>query len=99
MKTVALVAAALLALCLGMIVHLNGAHAQAVQIPCGPEKKFLEGLAKSSHEFVLMSGELTNGKRMIVTTSSAGTFSILESDGNIACMVAVGEKAELDKGI
>jgi hypothetical protein len=99
MNVVRLILAALIALCIFMIYHLDKAHAQTVQIPCGPEKVFLDGLAKTSHEFTVIAGMLTNGKRMIVTASSSGTFSILESDGNIACMVAAGEKAELDRGI
>jgi hypothetical protein len=96
MKAVAIIAAALLALCLGMIIRLDKARAQAV---CGQEKQLLDGLAAHSHEFVVLTGELISGKRMIVTMAGSGSFSIIESDGNIACMVAAGEKAEIDNGV
>ncbi|TIO72113.1 hypothetical protein [Mesorhizobium sp.] len=99
MKRVWIIFAALIALCLAMIVHLSKAHAQGVQVPCDRLKTMLDRLAQNYGEFVAVTGTLTNGKQIIITLSASGSFSFVETDGNVGCMVAAGEKAELDKGI
>lgn len=99
MKRAWIVIAALIVLCIAMITKLDRAHAQVATVPCDALKTMLDRLAKTYGEFPVMSGTLTNGKRVIVIASSSGSFSFIETDGNVACMVAAGEKAELDKGI
>jgi hypothetical protein len=97
MKTVAFIAAALLALILGMIVHLDRAHA-APAASCGPLQPFLDQLAQRYHEYIVIRGDVADQK-MIVTAADNGSFSVLLTDGKTACMILAGEKAELDKGI
>lgn len=103
MKRALIILLALFALCLAVIVAMmtmttiaRSAHADA--LPCGPECVMLDRLAAHFHEFVVMTANAAD-QHMIVTMSSAGTFSVLLTDGTRACMILAGEKAELDNGI
>lgn len=99
MKRVFIVFVVLIALCLAMIAHLDRARAEGAAVPCDKLQAMLDRLAKNYGEFVAVTGTLLNGKRIIVTLSASGSFSFVETDGNVGCMVAAGAKAELDKGI
>ncbi|RVC47559.1 hypothetical protein EN781_00030 [Mesorhizobium sp. M4A.F.Ca.ET.090.04.2.1] len=95
MKRVWVIAAALIVLCLAMIWRLTPAHAQS---SCAPLQAMLDRLAKAYHEFIVIRGT-TGDQQMLFTLSQAGTYSVIVSDGRTACVVLVGEKAELDNGI
>jgi hypothetical protein len=96
MKTWLAIIVALVALCLGMIAHLNKAHAQPT--PCAPLQPLLDRLAKAYHEFIVIRGKAAD-QQMLVTLSPAGTFSVLLTDGRKACIILAGEKGEIDNGI
>ncbi|TIW23774.1 MAG: hypothetical protein E5V63_24235 [Mesorhizobium sp.] len=98
MRILVAIVAALILLCLGMIVHLDKADAQTAT-PCVPLQPLLDRLVKAFHEFIVLTGKAAGDHQMIVTMSDAGTFSVLLTDGKQACIVIAGEKAVLDNGI
>jgi hypothetical protein len=86
------------ALCLAAITFLTIRPAHALQLACGPLPVLLEQLADRYHEFPVMSGDNAGGSKMVVTRSDAGTFTILLGDGNGACVILAGDKAQFDNG-
>ncbi|WP_192183287.1 hypothetical protein [Mesorhizobium amorphae] len=88
----------LFALCLAVIATMTIRPARADPAPCGPQAALLKRLVERFHEFVVLTGA-AEGQQMIVTLSASGTFTVLLADGNRACIVIAGEKAQFDNGI
>lgn len=87
----------LIVMCLVAIYVLSKPASAGAQV-CAPYKPLLDQLEKRFDEAVVFTGDIS-GRQVIVTMSTAGSFSVLLADGNVACIILVGEKAEIDKGI
>jgi len=96
MKRVLAAAFVLIAICLVAIFVLSKPSSAQVQA-CGPFRPLLDHLSKDFGESVVLTGDVLD-KQVVVTMSSKGAFTIMVTDGTVACLVLAGDKAELDKG-
>jgi len=77
------------------------AAATAQQQPephCGPLAGMLEYLNKRFNEFRIFAG-VVNGQTFVLTRAQDGSWSLIRTEGDAACLIAGGQDSEVDRGL
>lgn len=65
---------------------------------CGPLAGMLEYLQSRYDEFKIWTGE-AGGSHYTVTRAHNGGWTLIKSEGDASCIVAVGKTSEVDRGL
>lgn len=77
---------------------LSVSPANAQQRLCGPLKGVLKHLEENFKEFPIFVA--TKGPvSLTVTRADDGSWSLVDSNGTMACVIASGKTSEIDRGV
>jgi hypothetical protein len=65
---------------------------------CGPLAGMLDYLNKRFNEFRIFAG-VVNGQTFVLTRSQDGSWSLIRTEGDAACLIAGGQDSEVDRGL
>jgi hypothetical protein len=65
---------------------------------CGPLNGILAGILQQFGESKLFEGTDIAGRRVVITQSYEGNWTMIVVEGDTACIRSGGTKSELDKG-
>lgn len=85
----------------GAILCAIAAASIAQQRPeqhCGPLAGMLDYLNKRFDEFRIFTGEV-NGQHFVLTRAQDGSWSLIRTEGDAACLIAGGQASEVDRGL
>ncbi|MBB3705878.1 hypothetical protein FHS67_002197 [Aminobacter aminovorans] len=66
---------------------------------CAPAPDFLHRFEVKLGEFVVLRGDTSNGRQIVVTRAEDGRWSIIEITEDVGCLLMEGEASEFDNGI
>lgn len=74
--------------------------AQVVTPICGSEQRMLGLVFRKFGEFPIFRGEINEYTRYILTRNDRnGSWTLLSEVDGVACVIAVGKRSALDKGV
>jgi hypothetical protein len=73
--------------------------AQQPEAHCGPLAGILDYLNKRFNEFRIFAGVVVNGQTFVLTRAQDGSWSLIKTEGDAACLIAGGQDSEVDRGL